>query len=67
VTHPREGFCQVGSLDCQNGRNRAKSAKMAATSKYRAKSQNIILLFFLFDIQGMAGRIPIYLAERKRK
>jgi hypothetical protein len=34
---------------------------MAAKSKYRAKYQNIILLFFLFDIQGSFGRIPIYL------
>jgi hypothetical protein len=40
---------------------------MAATSKYRAKSQNIILLFFLFDIQGLAGRIPIYLVAGERK
>jgi hypothetical protein len=40
---------------------------MAATSKYRAKSQNIILLFFLFDIQGTFGRIPIYLVAGERK
>jgi len=67
VTHPQEGICQVGSLDCQNGRNRGLSAKMAGTSKYRAKQQNIIFGIFMVDIQGMAGRIPIYLAERKRK
>jgi hypothetical protein len=64
VIHPQEGICQVGSLDCQNGRNRGLSAKMAATSKYRAKHQNIILLFFLFDIQGSFGRIPIYLVDQ---
>jgi hypothetical protein len=40
---------------------------MAGTSKYRAKQQNIIFGIFMVDIQGMAGRIPIYLAERKRK
>jgi hypothetical protein len=31
------------------------------------KAKILFCYFFLFDIQGMAGRIPIYLAERKRK
>ena len=64
MTHPQEGICQVGSLDCQNGRNRGLSAKMAGTSKYRAKPQNIIFGIFMVDIQGMAGRIPIYLVDQ---
>jgi hypothetical protein len=42
----------VSQTDCQNGRKRAKSAKMAGYSKSCAKPQNICVLFFLFDIQG---------------
>jgi hypothetical protein len=40
---------------------------MAGASKYRAKPQNIIFGIFMVDIQGLIGRIPIYLVAGERK
>jgi len=46
VTHPQEGFCQLGSLDCQNGRKPAATAKMAAIANLVPNTKNIFGTIF---------------------